>query len=227
MMLGTTRACAGVVLAAAVLAAAGPSFATDQAGAVPSSLQAVESSAEDLVDFALAGDRRETVATAAELATRARGPAAASLARAGVAPAKIARLKRTASRVSQLAARGPLVRVALAANAVSGLMPELYAHFHDRVPPSVLTLDYLDREAQLRSLVLERARVDVAVKRLASTWAPLRPKVVAAGGSAPAAAYDKHVSAMKRLVRGSLTAVGKEAVHGLVLVDALEQAFTR
>lgn len=226
-MPGTTRACAWVVLAAAVLAAAGPSFATGQAGAVPSSLQAVESSAEDLVDFALAGDHRETVATAAELATRARGPAAASLTRAGVAPAKIARLKRTASRVSQLAARGPLVRVALAANAVSGLMPELYAHFHDRVPPSVLTLDYLDREAQLRSLVLERARVDVAVKRLASTWAPLRPKVVAAGGSAPAAAYDKHVSAMKRLVRGSLTAVRKEAVHGLVLVDALEQAFSR
>lgn len=227
MMPGTTRACAWVVLAAAVLAAAGPSFATGQAGAVPSSLQAVESSAEDLVDFALAGDHRETVATAAELATRARGPAAASLTRAGVAPAKIARLKRTASRVSQLAARGPLVRVALAANAVSGLMPELYAHFHDRVPPSVLTLDYLDREAQLRSLVLERARVDVAVKRLASTWAPLRPKVVAAGGSAPAAAYDKHVSAMKRLVPGSLTAVRKEAVHGLVLVDALEQAFSR
>ena len=108
-------------------------------------------------------------------------------ARAGVAPAKIARLKRTASRVSQLAARGPLVRVALAANAVSGLMPELYAHFRDRVPPSVLTLDYLDREAQLRSLVLERARVDVAVKRLVSTWAPLRPKGVAAGGAAPEA----------------------------------------
>jgi hypothetical protein len=227
MTRGTTRACAGVVLTAAVLAAAGPSFATDQGAAVPSSLQAVESSAEDLVDFALAGDRRETAATAAELATRASGPAAASLARAGVAPADIARLKRTASQVSRLAARAPLVRVALAANAVSGLMPELYAHFHNRVPPSVLALDYLDREAQLRSLVLERARVDVAVKRLASTWAPLRAKVVAAGGAAPAAAYDKHVSAMKRLVRGSLTAVRNEAVHGLVLVDALEQVFTR
>jgi hypothetical protein len=119
-----------------------------------------------------------------------------------------------------------LVRVALAANAVSGLMPQLYAHFHDRVPPSVLMLDYLDREAQLRSLVLERAQVNVAVKRLASTWPPLRPKVVAAGGAAAAAAYDKHVAAMKRLVRGSLTAVRKEAVHGLVLVDALEHAFT-
>jgi hypothetical protein len=222
VMRGAASICVGLVLAAAVL------FTTAaQAAPVPSSLQSVESSAEDLVDLALAGDRRGTIATAGELAAFAKGPAAASLTRAGVGSAKIVQLGRTANRVVALAPRAPLVRVALAANAVSGLMPGLYAHFHDRVPPSVLALDYFDREAQLRSLVRERRRVNVAVKQLASTWAALRPRVIAAGGAAPARAYDKHVAAMERLVRGPLKNVREEAEHGLAVVDTLEQVFTR
>ena len=198
-----------------------------QAAPVPSSLKAVESSAEDLVDFALSGDRRETAATAAKLTALAKGPAAATLRRSGVASAKIVELELTANRVARLAPHGSFVRVALAANAVSGLMPGLYAHFQDRVPPSVLALDYFDREAQLRSLARERKQVGVAVKRLASTWVRLRPKVVLAGGAASAAAYDKHVAAMKRLVHGALTNLREEAVHGLALVDQLEQVFMR
>jgi hypothetical protein len=198
-----------------------------QAAPVPSSLKALESSAEDLVDFALSGSRRETAATAAKLTALASGPAAATLGRSGVASARIVELELTANRVARLVPHGPFVRVALAANAVSGLMPGLYAHFQDRVPPSVLELDYLDREAQLRSLARERKQVGVAVKRLASTWMRLRPKVVAAGGAASAAAYDKHVAAMKRVVHGALKNMREEAVHGLALVDELEQVFMR
>jgi hypothetical protein len=213
----------GFVLAAVLAGFAAPV----QAAPVPSALKDVESSAEDLVDFALSGDRRGMAATAAQLAALAGGPGASSLTRAGVSSAKIVELKLAANRVTRLAAHGSFVRVALAANAVSGLMPGLYAHFHDRVPPSVLALDYLDREAQLRSLVHERKQVGVAVKRLASTWVRLRRAVVAAGGAAPAAAYDKHVAAMKRRVHGALNNVRVEAVRGLALVDQLEQVFVR
>jgi hypothetical protein len=106
-------------------------------------------------------------------------------------------------------------------------MPGLYARFRDRVPASVLTLDYLDREAQLRSLVGERKNVAHAVVQLASTWSRLRGKVVAAGGGAEAGAYDKHVATMKRIAVGSLQRVRAEAVHGLALVDELEAVFTR
>jgi hypothetical protein len=214
----------GLVLIAALTGFAASAV---EAAPVPTSLKAVESSAEDLVDFALSGDRRETAATAAKLTALARGPAGATLTRSGVASAKIVELELTANRVARLAPDGSFVRVALAANAVSGLMPGLYAHFQDRVPPSVLALDYLDREAQLRSLTRERKQVGRAVKRLASTWVRLRPKVVVADGTASAAAYDKHVAAMKRLVHGALTNVRKEAVHGLALVDQLEQVFMR
>ena len=197
------------------------------AAPVPSSLTALESSAEDLVDFALSRDRAEVVATAGKLRALASRPAAASLTRAGVPRATIGRLRDRANRVAGLAANGAFIRVALAANAVSGLMPSLYARFHDRVPPSVLALDYLDREAQLRTIVGERNRVAEAVKRLASTWKGLRPKVTAAGGAKAAAAYGRHVLTMSRLVGGPLKKVREEAVHGLVLVDQLEAVFTR
>ena len=194
---------------------------------MPSSLTALESSAEDLVDVALAGNRQGVVAGAAELSTLANGPAAVSLSRAGVPHVLIGRLKQRAGAVRRIAATGAFVRVALAANAVSGLMAQLYGHFRDRVPPSVLTLDYLDREAQLRSLAGERKGVTNAVKRLEPTWAPLRRKVIASGGAKEAAAFDKHVAAMKRLVPGPLSGVRAEALHGLALVDQLEGVFTR
>ena len=197
------------------------------AAPVPSSLTALESSAEDLVDVALAGNRQGVVAGATELSTLANGPAAASLSRAGVPRVLVGRLKQDAGVVRRLAPTGAFVRVALAANAVSGLMAQLYGHFRDRVPPSVLTLDYLDREAQLRSLAGERKGVTNAVKRLEPTWAPLRRKVIASGGAKEAAAFDKHVAAMKRLVAGPLSGVRAEALHGLVLVDQLEGVFTR
>jgi hypothetical protein len=218
-----TRAAALAVLFVALVAPGGASAANP----VPSSLKALESSAEDLVDVALAGNRQEVVAGASELSTLANGPAVNSLSRAGVPRALIGRLKERAGVVRRVAARGAFVRVALAANAVSGLMAQLYGRFRDRVPPSVLALDYVDREAQLRSLVGERNGVATAVKRLEPTWAPLRRKVIAAGGTKEAAAYDKHVAAMKRLVAGPLGGVRGEALHGLALVDELESVFTR
>jgi hypothetical protein len=217
-----TRAAAAIFVLVALLTVGAASAAP-----VPSSLRALESSAEDLVDVALAGDRADVTATARQLRALANGPAAASLTRAGVPRATIDRLRERANHVAGLAVNGAFVRVALAANAVSGLMPDLYGRFHDRVPPSVLALDYFDREAQLRSLVGERRRVAGAVKQLASTWTQLRHKVVAAGGGKEAAAYDKHVSAMRRLVSGPLKNVRDEAVHGLALVDHLEAVFTR
>jgi hypothetical protein len=213
-----------VALASAALFAA---CATSAAAAVPPSLTTLESSAEDLVDAALAGNRAEVTAVAASLSRVARGPVANSLKRAHLRRATIRRLEARATAVDRIAARGSFTRVALAANAVSGLMPGVYRHFRDRVPPSVLTLDYLDRETQLRALAGERKRVTAAVRRLASTWRPLRRRVIAAGGAKPAAAYTTHVAAMTRLLKRTLKEVRAEAVHGLVLVDRLEAVFTR
>ena len=202
-------------------------LAVSARGPVPQVLRDTESSAEDLVDYALARDRRNVVAAAAELESAASGPAAAALTRAGVPAATVARLRARAGHVAVLARRAPYIAVALAANDVSALMAELYAHFRDRVPASVLELDYLDREAQLRSLAGTPTQVAAAVKRLAPVWARLRQKVVAAGGAQEAAAFTAHVAAMKRLDPAAARAVQAEAAHGLELVDRLEQVFLR
>lgn len=164
--------------------------------------------------------------TSRKLEASATGPAAKALRAAGVPSAEVASLRVRAERVAELAPNASPLRVALAANRVSELMPRLYARFDAPVPPAVLALDYLDREAQLRSLAGERDRVRAAAAELTSTWQRLRVKVVAVGGRPEARRYDAHVAAMKRLARsGSAAALRREAVHGLDLVDELERAF--
>jgi hypothetical protein len=192
---------------------------------VPASLDATESAAEDLADVAQAGSRAGVVSGADELEETASGPAATALAHAGVPAAEIARLEQRARRVARVARSGSFVSVLLASNAVSALMPDLYARFADPVPPLVQKLDYLDREAQFRSLAHQSAKVAEAVRELRATWARVRPKVVGAGGASQAAAYSAHVAAMERLDPAAAAKVQGEAVRGLALVDELERVF--
>jgi len=214
---------AGGVLAGATVPAA---KAASLKAPVSASLRAVESSAEDILDAALAGERGEVVAKAASLKAAANGPAAAALARSGLSSAKVGQLKQRANRVAQLAARGSFTDVALAANAVSQLMPDFYGRFQDPVPAPVLKLDYLDREALLHSLARQPVQVATTVKELERTWVRLRPAVIAAGAAKEAAAYGRHVVALNRLEAGQKN-VQAEADRGLNLVDQLEQVFSQ
>jgi hypothetical protein len=194
---------------------------------VPASLGRVESGAEDTIDFAHAGNRARVVATARALLHAAEGPAAADLREVGVPADRIAELRSSARLLKSLAPRGAFARVSLAANRVSALMPELYARYRDPVPPDVLKLDYLDREAQLRSLAGDQASVPGVVIELSSTWTGLRPRVIDAGGRRVAARYARHVASMRRLARGQGGALQKEAGTGLELVDELEDQFRK
>jgi hypothetical protein len=199
---------------------------TGAVAAVPAVLRSTESAAEDLVDHALGRDRAELVATAGSLKAAASG-AAPALRRARVPATLVIDLRRRAARAAKLAPRAPFLDVALAANAVSELMPDLYARFRDPVPPGILRLDYLDREAQLRSLARQPEKVAAAVAKLERTWAPLRRRIIAAGGAREVAAYQRHVAAMKRLDPRAAKRVQTEAENGLALVDELEQVFLR
>ena len=209
--------------AAAVVAAVGvPASAARQP--VPVSLTAAESSAEDIVDAALAHDRNGVVSIASELKAGVHAHRQ-SLRSDGVPGALLSQLGQRSDRLAVLARGASYVQILLAANAVSQLMPSLYARFADPVPPAIQKLDYLDREAEFRSLAGEPARVAAAVEELVSTWAHVRPKVVAAGGGAEAAAYTRHVVAMKRLAPAAAARIQSEARRGLELVDRLEGVF--
>jgi hypothetical protein len=193
-------------------------------GSVPGRLTATESGAEDIIAFALSGDRGAVVAGASSL-----GRSAGALARSGVAAAEVAEvaeLRRRTTRLTRLATGAPFVDVALAANSVSQLMPRLYARFATRLRAGILELDYLDREAQFRSLAGQPGAVAAAVKELSRTWAGLRPGVVAAGGAKQASAYQAHVATMVRLSPANGGGIQAEARRGLELVDRLEQVVT-
>jgi hypothetical protein len=194
---------------------------------VPASLTALESSAEDIVDVALAHDRARVIVMGGTLTSSAGGATMRELVKAGTTPAEIGALRARVALVARLSHSGPFTSIALAANAVSGVVAGLYAHFADRVPVAVRRLDYLDREAQLRSLAGQRAAVQPVVARLAATWKPLRPAVVQHGGGTVAAAYARHVAAMGRLAQKSGGAFRSEAVNGLNIVDELETVFSR
>jgi hypothetical protein len=193
---------------------------------VPESLDATESDAEDIVDLALAKSLTDLREKAANLKADA-NEAADALGEEDAPEAELAQLRERASHVEELATGGgePL-EIALAANAVSALMPALFGLFETDIPPEVLKLDYLDREAQLRALAQESDQVSAAVAELEQTWNGLRPEVVSAGGEQEAAKFAKHVIAMKTFARsGDDSAVEREAVKGLELVDELEQVF--
>jgi hypothetical protein len=102
-------------------------------------------------------------------------------------------------------------------------MPEFYGRFADEVPPEVLKLDYLDREAELRSLAGDEAGVGGATAGLSATWAGLRPRVSKLDRRL-SARFTQHVAAMTRLSPSS-PALRREAATGLGLVDRLEGAF--
>lgn len=227
-------AVAFLLVVAVVACGGGSSEAEENEGAeaaesvsVPASLGATESDAEGIVDVALSDDRAGLRRMTAELKADADQAASGPLADAGVPTAELSRLRGRAAHVDELArGDGEALEVALAANAVSALMPGLFAHFEVTVPPAVLELDYLEREAQLRSLAHDDVAVRAALKRLERSWRQLRPQVLDAGGEDEAAHFAEHLSAMERLSREQdASALQHEAADGLELVDELERVF--
>jgi hypothetical protein len=196
--------------------------------AIPHSLRAVASGAQDTAKLVLAGDRARAVTAANALNRAAQGDAAKDLADAGVPATQIDDLKERAAAVAGIAARGKPIDVALAANRAFELVPDLFAFYADRVPSLVTSLDYLESEARLQALAGDRARVADAVNGLTVVWTELRKKVVRrAGGETPAAAFDAHARALRRLVRSDAATrtLAGEAQHGVELVAEIRAVY--
>ena len=148
------------------------------------------------------------------------------LADAGVSMARIEDLRARSAEVAELAPRGDLLAVALAANHAFELVPGFFARFKSAVPAGVLTLDYLDFEAKLRA----RARDDA---RLRATSRPARARVGrvasgrrARGRSARGGGLRRPRAPARAPGRGHSGAqAAREAQHGLDLVDELEAVY--
>jgi hypothetical protein len=200
---------------------------TSSESTIPESLRAVESGAEDTIDYVLSGDRAQAIEAAKALDHAAHGEAADDLATAGIPAARIEQLRTRAANVAEIAADGEPVAVALAANRVLGLVPGFFAAYSDPVPADVLRLDYLDFEVKLEALAGNRQKTAAAAGSLKRTWNGLQSQVVAAGGESEAKSFTAHVDSMESLLRtGSAQEIADEAQHGLDLVDELEGVYT-
>lgn len=200
---------------------------TARHGPIPRALRTAESAAEDTIDLALAGKRAKVVAKANALKAVAHGPAERALRAAGVRDREIAEFRARADEVAKLAPKADLLQVALASNRAFGLIPEFFALYDSPVPAAVTALDHLDFDAKLQAKAGAPAALRSAVTRLDRTWLKLRPDVVKSGGARVAAKFDAHVKRMERLAAGGHRAAGKEAQHGLDLVDELEAVYDR
>lgn len=223
----------GAVVAAGDGAARAPTSAQGAAphtvsvaasSSVPRGVVAAESAAEDVIGYLEQGKIAKSSTAARALKTLAHGEAARALRKAGTPAPQVAAFQQRADRTARLSSSSasPL-RVSLAANSVSQLMPGFYSRYSDPVPPAVLKLDYLDREVQLRSQAGQQAKVRAAVRQVDATWRGLRPELVKAGGLKVAQSYDTHVRALKH--GAAPAAVQKEAVRGLDIVDLMEGVF--
>jgi hypothetical protein len=194
---------------------------------IPDSLRAVESGAEDTIDFALGDDRANATEAAKTLDEAAQGEAANDLMKAGIPATTIDQLRARADKVAAIAAEGEPVAVALAANRVLELVPGFFAAYSDPVPADVLRLDYLDFEVKLEALAGDRKKAAAAAGSLKMTWNGLRSQVVAAGGESEAKTFTDHVDSVESLLaNGSDQEIADEAQHGLDLVDELESIYT-
>jgi|tagenome__1003787_1003787.scaffolds.fasta_scaffold20796416_3 hypothetical protein len=220
----------GAVLMLCVIALAGcgrkgveTTATTPRRGPVPASLQAVESAAEDTIDFAVAGQRARAVRTARRLETAADGPVARDLHTAGVPDSEIAGFRRRAAVVARLAPHADLLRVALASNRAFAYVPIFFARYATKVPAAVQGLDHLDYEAKLQAIAHDELSLRGAALQLARAWRGLRGDVLRRpGGARVVARYDEHVARLVKLHGG---AARREAQHGLDLVDEVEGVY--
>jgi hypothetical protein len=226
---GFAGACGGDDAPRSDAGAAAPAMEEEQGAepeSIPAALRTVESAAEDTIDFALAGRRDEAVRTARALKSAADGPAGDALRAAHVPPAEVAEFRARAERVAAQAPTADLLAVALSSNRAFEMVPGFFARFESPVPADVLRLDYLDFEAKLRAQAGDREALRTAVAGLDRTWAGLRAGFVRAGGRDVAPAFDAHVARMRRLAAApDAAAAGREAQHGLDLVDELEEVY--
>jgi len=194
---------------------------------IPRSLSRAESAAEDSIDLILAGKRDKAIRSAGDLDKLAQGDLVKDL--EGVASKEeLGELQARAADLAQIAPAGEPMAVALAANHAFELIARLFGKFQSDVPAAVLTLDYLDFEAKLRSLGHDIDPLRAAVNRLSSTWSELS-KSFPSGDKAGAVRgrFDAHVAAMTSMATAGtdFDGMANEAQHGLDLVDEIEEVY--
>jgi hypothetical protein len=191
---------------------------------IPQAVLDFESLAEDTYDTALSGNLAAVQKAAGALSDSWK-KLRKTVVHDGLKDASVRALDRSVARLSSLSETNTdSVELARAANAVSDTMDDVFALYHPKVPPEILSLDFLGREIVLDCKATDAVAAARDLKTLEKEWAGLRPKVIKAGGSTIATDLDDVLRAARRALSGSdWAALQKQAEAALELVDSMEK----
>jgi hypothetical protein len=190
---------------------------------VPKAVLDFEAKAEDAYDTALKGDIAGVRAAAAALGDLWK-KLRKIMQRDGLSSAKIRALDKAVARFSSLSATSTDgVQLARAANAISDTMDDVFELYHPKVPPTLISLDFLGREIVLDCKESALHSAATHLKALEAEWAGIRAKVVKAGGGAQATNLDDALAAARKAIDARDWAkLEKQAQAVLDLVDSME-----
>jgi hypothetical protein len=192
---------------------------------VPPEVRDFEAQAEDAYDVAFGGDVAGVQTAAASMAKLWKTTLRRMVDHDGLSDASLHALDGSLAQLSSLSATSKdNVALARAANAVTGTMDDVVALYHPKVPPTIITLDFLGRELVLDCAKGSDLRAAWAhLRTLKAEWLGLRPKVLQVGGKDQAAGVDDALSgAASALAAHDWPGLLKQAQAELELVDAIE-----
>lgn len=222
----------GPMAAAMLVAACGGGAEPDQAilqeatatRGIPQGVLDFEAAAEDAYDVALQGDVAALRKAAASIRDRWKKLRSAVV-RDGLQDASARALDKSVAHLESLSrTTDDKVRLARAANALSDTMDDVFTLYRPKVPPEILSLDFLGRELVLDAMSSDARAAARDLATLQKEWAGLRPKVLKAGGSKQAADLDRLLTSVKEAIsRQDWPELRNQSEAELELVDSMEK----
>lgn len=214
-----------IVIAAFILSACGVKPVSTPTGVVPNSLQTIEASAEDIIDFAPSGnwDKINKDVTDIESAwnsyeTQAKKDGASQEIQAAMNSALTKLKTASASKDGAATMQG--------SNDVSAAVVELFALYSPKIPADIGRLDVLERQVILDVAAKDYSAATKSLDHTKSVWDEVKPSVLEHNGKEVAAQFEASLAAQSSALDAKdEKALTKEAKDGLEIVDALEQLY--
>jgi len=203
----------------------GVSRITNNAGAVPESLQTIEEGAEDIIDYVPSGNW-DKVNTDVQAMTDAWQAYQAAVGDVEVSQ-QLADAMTSALGQLQMASQAKDAATTLqASNDVSAAVMDLFALYDPQIPADIGRLDVLERQVILDVAAQDYEAAVATFDTMSTLWEKVKPTVMEHNGEDVIAQFEASLATQKSALEAQdAAALTNEAKIALELVDALEDVF--
>jgi len=203
----------------------GVSRITNNAGAVPESLQTIEEGAEDIIDYVPSGNW-DQVNTDVQAMTDAWQAYQAEVGDVEVSQ-ELADAMTSALGQLQMASQAKDAATTLqASNDVSAAVMDLFALYDPQIPADIGRLDVLERQVILDVAAQDYEAAIATFDTMSTLWEKVKPMVMEHNGEDVIAQFEASLATQKSALEAQdAAALTNEAKIALELVDALEDVF--